>query len=57
MSRTATEGIALVKEKDNQISIIEINSETDFVAKNQNFLNFCKEISEINFLAKGNLKI
>ena len=30
MSRTATEGIALVKEKDNQISIIEINSETDF---------------------------
>ena len=56
MSRTATEGIALVKEKDNQISIIEINSETDFVAKNQNFLNFCKEISEINFLAKGNLK-
>ena len=56
MSRTATEGIALVKEKDNQISIIEINSETDFVAKNQNFLNFCKEISEINFLSKGNLK-
>ena len=56
MSRTASEGLALVKEEDGQISIIEINSETDFVAKNQDFINFCKEISNLNFLAKGNLK-
>ena len=57
MSRTASEGLALVKEYDGQISIIEINSETDFVAKNQDFINFCKELSDINFSSKGNLEI
>ena len=55
MSRTASEGLALVKEEAGQISIIEINSETDFVAKNQDFINFCKELSEINFSSKGNI--
>ena len=55
MSRTASEGLALVKENDGQISIIEINSETDFVAKNQDFISFCKELSDINFSSKGNL--
>ncbi len=55
MSRTASEGLALVKEKDGKISLIEINSETDFVAKNQEFINFCKELSEINFNTKSNL--
>ena len=57
MSRTASEGLALVKEYDGQISIIEINSETDFVAKNQDFIDFCKELSDINFSSKGNLEI
>jgi len=55
MSRTASEGLVLVKENNGQISIIEINSETDFVAKNQDFINFCKELSDINFISKGNL--
>ena len=49
MSRTASEGLVLVKEENGKISIIEINSETDFVAKNKDFINFCKELSEINF--------
>ena len=56
MSRTASEGLALVKEKEGKIAIIEINSETDFVAKNQDFINFCKELSEINFITKSKLK-
>ena len=56
MSRTATEGLALVKEEQGQISLIEINSETDFVAKNKDFLTFCKELSEINFSNKGILE-
>ncbi len=56
MSRTASEGLALVKTESGQISLIEINSETDFVAKNQDFVNFCKELSEINFKSKGDLK-
>ena len=55
MSRTASEGLALVKEDQGQISLIEINSETDFVAKNQDFINFCKELSEINFKTKGDI--
>tara|TARA_B100001057_G_scaffold420575_1_gene441008 strand:+ start:113 stop:979 length:867 start_codon:yes stop_codon:yes gene_type:complete len=55
MSRTASEGLALVKEDKGQISLIEINSETDFVAKNKDFINFCKELSEINFIAKGDI--
>ena len=55
MSRTASEGLALVKEKEGKISVIEINSETDFVAKNQDFINFCKELSEINFITKSDL--
>ena len=55
MSRTASEGLALVKEENNQIAVIEINSETDFVAKNQDFINFCKELSDINFSCKGSL--
>ena len=56
MSRTATEGLALVKEEQGQISLVEINSETDFVAKNKDFLIFCKELSEINFSNKGSLE-
>ena len=56
MSRTASEGLALVHEKDGEISLIEINSETDFVAKNRDFISFCKELSEISFNTKGDLK-
>jgi len=55
MDRTASEGLVLIKEQDGQISIIEINSETDFVAKNENFIKFCKELSENNFKSKGDL--
>ena len=55
MSRTAAEGLALVKDEGNNISLIEVNSETDFVAKNQDFINFCKELSEINFNVKSDL--
>ena len=56
MSRTASEGLVLVKEEQGKISIIEINSETDFVAKNENFISFCKELSELNFILKGDLE-
>ena len=56
MTRTASEGLVLAKEINGEVSIIEINSETDFVAKNQDFLNFCKELSELNFKSKGNLE-
>ena len=56
MSRTASEGLVLVKESEGKVSIIEINSETDFVAKNKDFIDFCKELSELNFNNNGNLE-
>ena len=55
MNRTASEGLALVKEKDEKISLIEVNSETDFVAKNKDFIDFCKELSELNYKVKGDI--
>ncbi len=55
MDRTAADGLVLAYEKDGEISIIEINSETDFVAKNENFISFCKELSKINFSVKGDI--
>ncbi len=56
MSRIAADGLVLVYEKNSMISVIEINSETDFVAKNKEFITFCKEISEINFKTQGDIK-
>ena len=56
MSRTASEGLVLAEEYDGKISLIEVNSETDFVAKNLDFINFCKELSEINFKVKSDIK-
>ena len=55
MSRTASEGLVLIKEKEGELSVIEINSETDFVAKNDDFIKFCKELSDINFTCRGNI--
>jgi len=48
MSREANEGVVAVHSDDSQTSIIEINCETDFVAKNDNFINFVKEVSVLN---------
>jgi len=55
MSRTASEGLCLLHEKNGEVSLIEINCETDFVAKNDSFISFCKEISLINFENKSDL--
>ena len=48
MSRNAKEGVIVVSGNDNKTSLIEVNCETDFVAKNNDFINFVKELSEIN---------
>ena len=48
MSRDAKEGVVAVSGDENKTSIIEVNCETDFVAKNDNFIDFVKEISELN---------
>ena len=53
MGRDASEGLVLVHNESDEVAIVEINSETDFVAKNKDFLNFSKEISKINFKVSG----
>ena len=48
MSRDAKEGVVAISGNENKTSIIEVNCETDFVAKNEDFTNFVKELSELN---------
>ncbi len=46
-SRTAVEGIVTSKISDKEITFVEVNCETDFVAKDENFINFCEEALKI----------
>jgi len=48
MSRDAKEGVVATSGDESKISVIEINCETDFVAKNDDFISFAKEVSELN---------
>ena len=43
--RIASEGLIAVEKIDNVASIIEVNSETDFVARNEDFQNIVKKLS------------
>ena len=55
MSRDAKEGVIVISGDLKKTSLIEINCETDFVAKNDDFINFVKEICEINHNCSSNL--
>jgi elongation factor Ts len=48
MSRDAKEGVIATSGDENKISVLELNCETDFVAKNDDFVSFAKELSELN---------
>ena len=45
-SRIAAEGLCKVEVKDNKAVILEVNSETDFVAKNAEFTNFVDYLAD-----------
>ncbi|MGM0952154.1 MAG: translation elongation factor Ts [Pseudomonadota bacterium] len=49
--RTAAEGVSLVKiSDDNTVGyILEVNSETDFVARDENLINFANEVLDVAF--------
>ncbi|MDD3241711.1 MAG: translation elongation factor Ts [Bacilli bacterium] len=53
-SRIAAEGITEILVKGNKAILIEVNSETDFVAKNEEFRNFVKYVAEV--VLEGNVK-
>jgi len=57
MSRDAKEGVIAVSGDENKMSFIEVNCETDFVAKNDDFTSFVKEISELNNQHSSNVEI
>ena len=57
MSREANEGVVALSENDDVTSVIEVNCETDFVAKNDDFINFVKELSEINNKCKSDIEL
>jgi elongation factor Ts len=56
MSREAKEGVVATSGDENKTSVIELNCETDFVAKNDDFVSFAKEVSELNNLNDSNLE-
>ena len=56
MSREAKEGVIALSGDQKKTSVIEVNCETDFVAKNDDFINFVKELSEINNSVNSNLE-
>jgi elongation factor Ts len=56
MSRDAREGVIAVSGDDKKTSLIEVNCETDFVAKNDDFVNFVKELSDLNNNADSNIE-
>jgi elongation factor Ts len=56
MSRDAKEGVVAISGDEKKTSIIEVNCETDFVAKNDDFINFVKELSDLNNLNDSNIE-
>ena len=56
MSRDATEGVVVISGNIDKASMIEINCETDFVAKNDDFINFAKELGDINYKCSSDIE-
>jgi small subunit ribosomal protein S2 len=52
-SRDAAEGLVIIGKDENCITLTEINTETDFVAKNKEFLDFCNNLSKISTSANS----
>ena len=53
--RVAAEGLVGVHIAENQACLIEINSETDFVSRNEQFQKFVSDCSKIALTTNGNL--
>ena len=53
--RIAAEGIASILVDGNNAVIIEVNSETDFVARNEKFQTFVKKVADVAYEANGDV--
>ena len=56
MERVAADGLICISEKENKFSIIEVNSETDFVAKNDEFIKFVEEVYKLSLSNSGKIE-
>ena len=56
MGRIAADGLVCISENENNYSIIEVNSETDFVAKNEEFMKFVEKISKVALQVEGKME-
>ena len=56
MERIAADGLVCIYEKENKFTIVEVNSETDFVAKNNEFIKFVEEISKLALISSGKME-
>ena len=54
--RTAAEGLVGVAVQGNRGSVVEVNSETDFVAKNEQFQEFVRTVAGLALTASGNVE-
>ena len=55
--RTAAEGLVGVAVEGNRGAVVEVNSETDFVAKNEQFQNFVREAARLALASGGDVDI
>jgi elongation factor Ts len=54
--RTAAEGLVGVAVEGTKGAVVEVNSETDFVAKNEQFQDFVRNVSALALQANGNVE-
>jgi len=54
--RTAAEGVVVVKSEGGKAMLVEVNSETDFAAKNEEFVAFARKIADEAF-AQGTTEV
>jgi len=54
--RTAAEGLVGVAVEGTKGAVVEVNSETDFVAKNEQFQDFVREVSKLALGANGDVE-
>lgn len=54
-SRTAAEGLVAIAVAGNKAAVVEVNAETDFVARNDQFCSFVDKVSQLSLNAKGDI--
>src|ERR687894_55591 len=54
--RVAAEGLVAVESSGHTAAVVEVNSETDFVARNEQFQAFAREAAKLALMGEGTLE-